>query len=176
MKSRLLDPWPLDERDLSAAERERLERSLAESPELRRELSAWQAIEASLRESPVIGPRLGFARRWRLSLAERQERRRQRHVKWLLGALLMGAFAAMLLIGVEALASPAQLGVAWLEAVIRVGQILETGARFLTILGDGWPALLGALALSAGLAWLSVLWAAAMVRYGFGRVQNGVSG
>ncbi len=176
MKSRLLDPWPLDERDLSAAERERLERSLAESPELQRELGTWRAIEASLRESPVIGPRPGFARRWRSSLAERRERRRQRHVKWLLGVLLLGAFAAMLLIGLEVLASPAQFGAAWIEAVIRVGQILGTGARFLAILGDGWPVLLGALALSAALAWLSVLWAAAMVRYGFSRVQNGVSG
>ena len=176
MKSRLLDPWPLDERDLSAAERERLERELVDSPELRKELSAWQAIEASLQKEPLIGPRPGFARRWRSSLVERRERRRQRHVKWLLGVLLMGAFAATLLIGLEALASPAQFGAASIEVVIRVGQILETGARFLTILGDGWPALLGALALSAALAWLSVLWAAAMYRYGFSRIQNGVSG
>ncbi|MFQ5922998.1 MAG: hypothetical protein ACE5M4_09150 [Anaerolineales bacterium] len=175
MKSRLLDQWPLDERDLSAAEMERLERALAESPELRSELGAWQAIEASLRESPVVGPRSGFARRWRSSLAKRREHRRQRHVNWLLGVLLMGAFAAMLLIGLEALASPAQFGAAWIEAVIRVGQILETGAHFLTILGNGWPALFSVLALSATLAWLSVLWAAAMYRYGFSRVQNGVS-
>jgi len=175
MKSRLLDPWPLDERDLSAAERERLERALAESPELQRELGAWQAIEASLREAPSIGPRPGFARRWRSNLAERQERRRLRHVQWLLGVLLMGAFTAMLLIGLEALASPAQFGAAWIEAVIRIGQIVETGARFLTIMGNGWPALLGALALGAAVAWLSALWVAAMVRYGFSRVQNGVS-
>ena len=176
MKSRLLDQWPLDERDLSAAERERLERELVDSPELQKELSAWRAIEASLRKEPLIGPGPGFVRRWRSRLAERQERRRQRHVKWLLGVLLMGAFAATLLIGLEALASPAQYGAAWIEAVIRVGQILETGARFLTILGDGWPAILGAWALSAALAWLSVLWAAAMYRYGFGQIQNGVSG
>ena len=88
----------------------------------------------------------------------------------------MGALAALSLIGLEILSSPAQIGAAWLETVIRVGQILETGARFLTIIGDGWPALLGALGLSAALAWLSVLWAAAMYRYGFKQVQNGVSG
>ena len=175
MKSRLLDQYPLDERDLSAAERERLERELVDSPELQKELSAWQGIEASLRESPVIGPGPGFARRWRSSLAERRERRSQRHVKWLLGVLLTGTFAAMLLIGLEALASPAQFGAAWIEAVIRVGQILGTGARFLIIMGDGWPALLAALGLSAALAWLSVLWVAAMYRYGFSRIQNGVS-
>ncbi|GMR11363.1 MAG: hypothetical protein BMS9Abin28_2194 [Anaerolineae bacterium] len=175
MKPRLLDQWPLDERDLSAAERERLERALAESPELQSELGAWQAIEASLRESPAIGPRPGFARRWRSNLAESQERRRLRLVQWLLGVLFLGAFAAMLLIGLEVLASPAQFGAAWIEAVIRIGQILETGARFLTIIGNGWPAFLGALALGAAVAWLSVLWVAAMIRYGFGRVQNGVS-
>jgi hypothetical protein len=173
MKSRLLDPWPLDERDLSAAERERLERSLAESPELQKELHAWQAIEASLQEAPMVEPEPGFARRWRSSLAERQERRRQRHVKRLLGVLLMGAFVAMLLIGLETLASPAQFGVALIETVIRVGQTLGTGVRYLSILGDGWPALVGVLALSAALAWVSILWAAAMYRYGFSRIQNG---
>ncbi len=46
MKSRQLDHWPMDERDLTAAEKERLERELKKSPELRKELGAWQAIEA----------------------------------------------------------------------------------------------------------------------------------
>ena len=87
----------------------------------------------------------------------------------------MGAFAAMLLMGLEALASPAQLGAAGIEAVIRVGQILDAGIRYLAILGDGWPALLGVLALSAALAWVSVVWAAAMYRYSFSQFQNGVS-
>lgn len=176
MKSRLLDQWPLDDRELSASDRERLERALEHSPELQEELGVWQAIEASLRESPVIGPRPGFTRRWRSSLAAARERRRQRNLKWLLGALLMGALSALSLIGLEILSSPAQIGSAMLETIVRVGQILETGVHFLTILGNGWPALLVALALSAALAWLSVLWAAAMYRYGFKQVQNGVSG
>lgn len=174
MKSRLPDQWPLDERDLSAAERARLERELAQSPELKKEIDAWRAIELSLQEAPMVEPAPGFARRWRASLASRKERRCQRQVNWLLGALLMGMFAAVLLIGLETLASPAQLGGAWIEAAIRIGQMLGTGARYLTILGDGWPALIGILSLSASLAWLSVVWAAAMYRYGFSRVQNGV--
>ncbi len=86
----------------------------------------------------------------------------------------MGAIAAFVLIGLEVLASPAQLGAAGIEAVIRVGQFLDAGVRYLSILGDGWPALLGALALSAALAWLSVVWVAAMYRYSFSRIQNGV--
>ncbi len=174
MKSRQLDHWPMDERDLSAAERERLERELEKSPELQKELSAWQAIEASFREAPMVGPEPGFARRWRVSLAEGRERRRQRQVKWLLGALFMGAFTAMLLIGLETLASPAQFGVALIETVIQVGQTLGTSVRYLSILGDGWPALVSVLALSAALAWVSVVWAAAMYRYAFGQIQNGV--
>jgi len=175
VKSRLLDQWPLDDRDLSASDRERLERALEQSPELEEALGAWQAIEAALQEAPVVGPAPGFAQRWRSKLAEKRERRRQRHVRWLLGGLLAGALVALSLIGLEIVGSPAQIGAALLEAVVRVAQILETGARFLTILGDGWPALLGSLALSAALAWLSVLWVAAMYRYGFRQVQNGVS-
>ena len=175
MKSHRLDHWPIDERDLSAAERERLERELEKSPELQKELDAWRAIEASLQEAPMVEPAPGFARRWRVSLGERRERRHQRQVNWLLGALFMGAITAMLLIGLETLASPAQFGAAWIEAVIRVGQSLDAGVRYLTILGDGWPAFLGALALSATVAWMSVLWVAAMYRYGVSRIQNGVS-
>jgi len=175
MKSRQLDHWPIDERDLEPAEKERLERELGKSPELRKELSDWRAIEAMIQETPMVGPRPGFVRRWRISVDERRQRRRQRQVNWLLGALFMGAFAAMLLMGLEALASPAQLGAAGIEAVIRVGQILDVGIRYLAILGDGWPALLGVLALSAALAWVSVVWAAAMYRYSFSQFQNGVS-
>ncbi len=174
MKSRQLDHWPMDERDLSAAEPGRLERELEKSPELQKDLTAWQAIEASLQEAPMVEPEPGFARRWRIGLAEGRERRRQRQVKWLLGALFMGAFTAMLLIGLETLASPAQFGVALIETVIQVGQTLGTSVRYLGILGDGWPALVSALALSAALAWVSVLWVAAMYRYAFGQIQNGV--
>jgi len=175
MKSRLLDPWPLDDRDMSASDRERLERAREQSPELEEALGAWQAIEAALQEAAVVGPAPGFAQRWRLKLAEKRERRRQRLVRWLLAGLLMGALAALSLISLEVLSSPAQIGAAWLETIVRVGQILEAGARFMTILGDGWPALLGSLGLSAALAWLSVLWVAAMYRYGIRQVQNGVS-
>jgi anti-sigma factor RsiW len=174
MKSRQLDHWPIDEHDLSASERERLERELEKSPELQVELDAWHAIEASLQEAPTIEPKPGFARRWRVSLGERQERQRQRQVNWLLGVLFMGAFAAMLLIGLDTLSSPAQLGSAVIESVLRVGKLIGSGARYLAILGDGWPAFISVLALSAALAWVSVLWVAAMYRYAFGQIQNGV--
>ena len=172
MKSHPLDSWPMDERDLSASERERFERE--QSPELQKELGAWQAIESSFQEIPMVGPRRGFARRWQLRVAEKRARRHQRQVRWLLGSLFMGAIAAFLLIGIEALASPAQFGAAGIETVIRVGKFLDAGVRYVSILGDGWPALLGALALSAALAWLSVVWVAAMYRYSFSRIQNGV--
>ena len=174
MKSRQLDHWPMDERDLTAAEKERLERELKKSPELRKELSAWQAIEASLQEAPMVSPERGFARRWQTRLAARRERRSQRQVNWLLGLLMMGALSALLLIGLDTLASPAQLGSAVIESVLRVGKLIGSGARYLAILGDGWPAFVGALALSAALAWVSVLWVAAMYRYAFGQIQNGV--
>ncbi len=174
MKSHPLDQWPIDERDLGASERERLERELEQSPELQKELGAWQAIESSFQDVPMVGPRRGFARRLQLRVAEKRARRHQRQVRWLLGALFMGAIASMLLIGLEALASPARLGAAGIEAVIRVGQFLNAGVRYLAILGDGRPALLGALALSAALAWISVVWVAAMYRYSFSRIQNGV--
>ncbi len=174
MKSHPLDQWPIDERDLSAFERERLERELEQSPELQADLDAWHAIESSFQEMPMVGPRSGFARRWQLRVAEKRARRHQRQVRWLLGALFMGAIAAFLLIGLEALASPAQFGAAGIEAVIRVGQFLDAGVRYLAIFGDGWPALLGALALSAALVWISVVWVAAMYRYSFSRIQNGV--
>jgi len=174
MKSHPLGHWPIDERELSVSERERLERELEQSPELQKELGAWQAIAASFQEAPMVEPKSGFARRWQLRVAEKRARRHQRQVKWLLGALFMGAIAAFLLIGLEALASPAQFGAAGIETVIRVGQFLDAGVRYLSILGDGWPALLGALALSTALAWLSVVWVAAMYRYSFSRIQNGV--
>ena len=174
MKSRPLDSWPMDERDLSASEWERLERELEQSPELQKELGAWQAIESSFQEIPMVGPRYGFSRRWQLRVAEKRARRHQRQVRWLLGALFMGTIAAFLLIGIEALASPAQFGAAGIETVIRVGQFLDAGVRYLSILGDGWPALLGAIALSAALAWICVVWVAAMYRYSFSRIQNGV--
>jgi anti-sigma factor RsiW len=174
MKSHLLDPWPLDESDMSEADRERLERELAESPELQKELSTWQAIEASIQETPMANPEPGFTRRWQARLAARRERRSQRQVNWLLGFLMMGAFSALLLIGLDTLASPAQFGSAVIESVLRVGKLIGSGARYLAILGDGWPALVGALALSAALAWVSVLWVAAMYRYAFGQIQNGV--
>ena len=174
MKSRQLDHWPMDERDLSAAERERLERELEKSPELQKELSAWQAIEASFQEAPMVGPEPGFTRRWQARVSARRERRSQRQVNWLLGLLMMGAFSALLLIGLDTLASPAQFGVALIETVIQVGQTLGTSVRYLSILGDGWPALVSVLALSAALAWVSVVWAAAMYRYAFGQIQNGV--
>jgi len=174
MKSRQLDHWPMDERDLSAAEIERLERELEKSPELQKELSAWQAIEASFRESPMVGPEPGFTHRWQARLATRRERRSQRQVNLLLGLLMMGAFSALLLIGLDTLASPAQLGSAVIESVLRIGKLIGSGARYLAILGDGWPAFIGALALSAALAWVSVLWIAAMYRYAFGQIQNGV--
>jgi hypothetical protein len=174
MKSHPLDQWPIDERDLGASERERLERELEQSPELQKELGAWQAIESSFQDVPMVGPEPGFAGRWQARLTARRERRRQRQVNWLLGALFMGAIAAFLLIGLEALASPAQFGAAGIETVIRVGQFLDAGVRYLAIFGDGWPALLGALALSAALAWISVVWVAAMYRYSFSRIQNGV--
>lgn len=174
MKSRLLDLWPIDERDLNAAEKDRLERELEKSPELQVELDTWRAIEVSLREAPTVEPEPGFARRWRMRLGERRERRRQRQVNGLLAVLFMGAIAAMLLIGLETLASPAQFGVVLIETVIRVGQTLGTSVRYLSILGDGWPAFISVLALSAALAWVSILWIAAMYRYAFGQIQNGV--
>ncbi|MFQ5943774.1 MAG: hypothetical protein ACE5JF_09490 [Anaerolineales bacterium] len=175
MKSHLLDSWPLDEGDMSEADRERLERELKQSPELREQLAGWQAIEASIQAAPMASPEPGFTRRWQASLAERRERRHQRQVNWLLGGLLTGAFSAAILVSLDFISSPARMGAAWIEAAIRIGQILEAGARYLTILGDGWPALIGALALSAAVAWLSVLWAAAMYRYAFNQIQNGVS-
>jgi hypothetical protein len=171
MKSHLLDNWPLDEDELSAAERAQM---LADSPELQKELSTWQAIEASLRESPVVGPQPGFTHRWQTKLAEKRERRWQWQVRGLLGLQLTGAFAAALLITLDTLASPAQLGTAVIESVLRIGKLVASGVRYLAILGDGWPALVGALALSTALAWVSVLWVAAMYRYAFGQIQNGV--
>ena len=174
MKPHPLDQWPMDEHDLGASERERLERELQQSPELQKELGAWQAIESSFQEAPMVGPRSGFARRWQMRVVDTRERRRQRQVKWLLGALFVGAIAAMLLIGLETLASPAQFGVALIDTVIQFGQTLGTGVSYLNILGDGWPALVSVLALSAALAWVSILWVAAMYRYAFGQFQNGV--
>jgi len=174
MKSRQLDHLPMDERELSAVERERLEQELKESPELRKELNAWQAIETSLQEASMVSPEKGFTQRWQARLAERRERRSQQQVNWLLGLLMMGAISALLLIGLDTLSSPAQLGSALIETVLRVGKLIGSGARYLAILGDGWPALFGALALSAALAWVSVLWFAAMYRYAFGQIQNGV--
>ncbi len=174
MKSHPLDHWPMDEHDLSASEMERLERELEQSPELQKELQTWQIIKTSFEEAPMAGPERGFTRRWRMRVVEKRARRHQQQVRWLLGALFMGAIAAFVLIGLEVLASPAQLGAAGIEAVIWVSKFLDTGVRFLAILGDGWPALLGALALSAALAWLSAVWAAAMYRYSFSRIQNGV--
>jgi len=64
MKPHPLDQWPMDEHDLGASERERLERELEQSPELQKELGAWQAIESSFQEARMVGPRSGFARRW----------------------------------------------------------------------------------------------------------------
>jgi hypothetical protein len=80
----------------------------------------------------------------------------------------------MLLMGLDTLSSPAQLGSAVIESVLRVGKLIGSGARYLAILGDGWPAFISVLALSAALAWVSVLWVAAMYRYAFGQIQNGV--
>ena len=59
-------------------------------------------------------------------------------------------------------------------AEVTMKQLLEAGVRFLALLGGGLPALFGVLALSAALAWVSVVWVAAMYRYGFSQVQNGV--
>ena len=174
MKPRRLDEWPLGEDEMSPADRERFERELADSPELRQKLNTWQAIELSMHEAPTIGPLPGFAARWRQNLAELSERRRQRQVKWLLGLLFTGAIGALLLIGLDLLSSPAQLGTALIETAVRAGQAIEAGIRYLSILGDGWPALIGALALSAALAWVIVVWAAGMYRYALGQVQNGV--
>ena len=174
MKSRQLDDWPLDERELTAADRERLEQELKESPELQQELGAWQAIETSLQEASMVSPEKGFTQRWQSRLVARRERRSQRQVNWLLGLLMMGAISALILIGLDTLTSPAQLGSAVIETILRVGKLIGSGARYLAILGDGWPALFGALALSAALAWVSVLWFAAMYRYAFGQIQNGV--
>ena len=174
MKSRLLDEWPLDESDLSAAQQKRFKRELATSTELQQELSTWKAIESSMRSTSSVGPKRGFTERWRRNLLERRERRHQRQVKWLLGTLMGGAIAALLLIGLDTLTSPAQFGTALIEAAVRAWQAIEAGVRYLSILGDGWPAMLGALALSAALAWVIVLWVAVMYRYAFGQVQNGV--
>ncbi len=174
MKSRQLDHWPMDERDLTAAERSRLEQELKDSPQLQKELSAWQSIEASFQEAPMVSPEPGFTRRWQTRLAARREHRSQRQVNWLLGLLMMGIISALIFIGLDTLSSPAQLGSAVIESVLRVGKLIGSGARYLAILGDGWPAFVGALALSAALAWVSVLWVAAMYRYAFGQIQNGV--
>lgn len=174
MKSHPLDHWPMDEHNLSASEMEQLERELEQSPELQMELQTWQTIKTSFEEAPMAGPERGFTRRWRMRVVEKRARRHQQQVRWLLGALFMGAIAAMLLIGLEALASPAQFGVAFIDTVIRFGQTLGTGVSYLSILGDGWPAFVSVLALSAALAWMSVVWAAAMYRYSFSRIQNGV--
>ena len=174
MKSRQLDDWPMDDRELTASDRERLEQELKESPELQQELGAWQAIETSLQEASMVSPEKGFTQRWQTRLAARRERRSQRQVNWLLGLLMMGAISALILIGLDTLTSPAQLGSAVIETILRVGKLIGSGARYLAILGDGWPALFGALALSAALAWVSVLWFAAMYRYAFGQIRNGV--
>ena len=166
MKSSPLDDWPLDVQDMSPEQY---------GPEMQQELANWNVIEARLAGAPMVGPAPGFADRWRRRLESRQERRRQRQVQLFFGLFLAGAFTALTLVGLQALASPAGLIAAWLEAVIRAGQLFQAGIRLLALLGDGIPAIVIGLGLSAALAWVSMLWIGAIYRYGYGSVPNGMT-
>lgn len=171
MKSSPLDDWPLDGQVVSPEQHAQL----AGDPEMQQELANWNAIEAQLAGAPMVGPAPGFADRWRRRLESRQERRQQRQVQLFFGMFLAGAFTALTLVGLQALASPAGLIAAWLEAAIRAGQLIQAGIRLLALLGDGIPAIVIGLGLSAALAWVSMFWIAAIYRYGYGSVPNGVT-
>lgn len=175
MKFLRLDDLPFDERDLTPVEQEQLERALEGSPELRSEHSAWKAIEMSFKEAPLAEPAAGFADRWRRRVLQQRQRRNERQVKLVLGTLLGGALVALMLLGLYLLDSPADFVAAWMEFAIRASQVIEAGVRFLTLFEGRLPIFVGGLLVSAALAWLSLLWIAAIYRLTFTNVPNGVT-
>jgi hypothetical protein len=141
------------------------------------EIPGWAPAEAALQSAPMLGPAPGFARRWRLRLAERRARRARRQVWGALGLALGGALAALALwAALIALSSPADLAV---EFALRVAA-LERGLGLMLDLAEvllgNLPLLLralGALGLSVTVGWLCALWLASLYRLSYREVRNG---
>ena len=136
----------------------------------------WALIEASLRRAPLLGPAVGFSRRWRVRLEQRRDQRRRRQAQVVLGGLLLGALISLGLLGIEALrvlSSPAGLVANWIRAGLGARSTLEGSFLLLKDVGGGLPAVLGGLAAALTLGWVSVVWFAALYRYSFANLPNG---
>jgi 4-hydroxybenzoate polyprenyltransferase len=140
---------------------------------LRRLAASWRSLEPQLRQSEQIDAAPGFTRRWKARVQAQRERRRRRQVSLVLAGTLAGAFLSLMALGLAALMSPAGLAAGWIESVIRARQVLEASLHLVTAIGDGLPAIIGGIAVSLTLAWLSVLWFASIYRFAFQNLPNG---
>jgi hypothetical protein len=141
------------------------------------DLPGWAEAEAALQAAPMLGPAVGFSRRWRLHLTARRARHARRQSLWSLGLALGGALAALaawVLIG--PLGAPADMAV---ELAVRVAA-WGRGLDLLLGLADALlgalpllPRFVGGLWLLLTLGWLSALWLASLYRLSVQEIRNG---
>lgn len=140
---------------------------------MRELVPGWRAARAELRAAAQAAPAAGFTGRWRRRLARQHAAQRRRQLALLLGGALSGAFAALVVLGVLLLNSPAGLAANVMRAAIDAVAALDSGLRMAAALVEPVPAAAAAVLVSVTLAWLSVIWFASLYRFAFQNLTNG---
>ncbi len=171
MSHRPFEDWLLDDTPRSADEARQLQRHLASCGECRALAQAWAEVETRLQQTQGIGPRPGFAARWR-ERYQAEQLNRSRRQAWALLAGLCAAglpLAAVLIVRVlTLLRSPAYLALACMEALAALVARLYWLLSLLRAMREAIQATdLGLLAvgLAAALGFAGSLWVASVYRF-----------
>ena len=149
-------------------------------PELFRQepdLPGWAEAEAALQAAPMLGPAVGFSRRWRLLLTAQRARHARLQSLWSLGLALGGALAALAVWALLGpLGSPADMAVELGLRAAAWGRGLDLLLGLADALLGALPLVLralGGLGLLFTLGWLSALWLASLYRLSVQEIRNG---
>ncbi len=171
MSHRPYEDWLLDDAPRSPEVEQVLQQHLAVCAQCRSLADAWAQVEAQMHRAETIGPRPGFAQRWR-ARREAEEAKERRRQPWTLLAVICagGLGLALILLArtVALLQSPAYLALTWMERlaafVARLCWLMNVLGAIMKATHAVDPALL-ALALASGLGILGMLWVASIYRF-----------